>query len=329
MAKVFTTIVPLAAVGVGDFFDFRPPVGEDWEVTELAASVTSGGTVPEVDAGLMTAVSLVPAWIRHSGNNGTFENLRGWGGATSIFINNACWLRVENADAAPVLVAISARVVKVYGPRDRSSVVSGIAILAGAVARPIIPPVGQDWLLTDVGSSAWVNANPNQLPNVVVALTEAGLLATIANAAAVSRGWDKPFELHMNNTSYVTLTSAGAATIGWSAIITKDYGPNGLSNVITRVRLADGAGDVEIRPPVGEEWLITDIGCDAAFTGAVPTVQADIVDDNGQVTFAQLSTAAKGWYGKMAYLLNRNNWMVLRAVAATDNAGVSGCKWRA
>lgn len=328
MAKVFTTIVPLAAAGVGDFFDFRPPVGEDWEVTEIAASVFSGGTVPEVDAGLMTAVSIVPAWIRHSGNTGTFENLRGWGGETSIFINNACWLRVENADAAPVDVAISAKVIKTYGPAARSSVVSGIAILAGAIATPITPPAGQDWLLTDVGSSVWVNANPNQLPNVQVDLTEAGLLATVATAGAVSRGWDKPFELHLNNTSFVTLTPAGAATIGWSAVITREYPPNGFSNVITRVRLADAAGDVEIRPPVGEEWKITDIGCNAAFTVAVPTVQADIVDAAAQVTIAQLSTAAKGWYGKMAYLLNRNNWMVLRAVAATDNCGVSGTRWR-
>lgn len=329
MAKVFTTIVPLAAAGVGDFYDFRPPVGEDWEVTELGSSAFSGGTVPEVDAGLMTAVSLVPAWIRHSGNTGVFENLRGWGGQTSIFINNACWLRVENADAAPIIVSISAKVIKSYGPNGRSSVVSGIAILGGAVATPIIPPVGEDWLLTDVGSSVWVNANPNQLPNVVVALTEAALLATIANAGAVSRGWDRPFELYMNNTSYVTLTPAGAATIGWSAVITNAYGPNGLSDVITRVRLADAAGDVEIRPPVGEEWVITDIGCDAAFTAAIPTVQADIVDAAGQVTIAQLSTANKGWYGKMAYLLNRNNWMICRAVAATDNVGVSGYKWRA
>jgi len=332
MAKVFTVIVPLtAAGGLTPFYDLVPPPGEDWEVTEMTASVFSGAAltaVPEVNAGLMTAASLVPANIRLSGNTGAVENTRGWGGRTSIFINNACWLRLANADAAIVTVAVTVRLVRTYGPAGQSSVVSGIAILGGAVATPIIPPPGEDWLLTDVGSSVWVNASPGGLPNVVVALTEAGNLATVANAGAASRGWDKPFAIHMNNTSFATLTPAGAATIGWSAVVTRRYGPNGVSNVITRTRVAAaGTGIVVIQPPPTEEWMITDIGCNAAFTAAIPTVLVNIVDAAGNVTIAQISTATKGWYNEMAYLLNNTNWMVLTGAPA-NIIGVSGIRWR-
>jgi hypothetical protein len=48
MAKTFTVIVPLAAPGVGDYYDLRPPLGQDWEVTEFASSVSSGATVNQV-----------------------------------------------------------------------------------------------------------------------------------------------------------------------------------------------------------------------------------------------------------------------------------------
>ena len=341
MARVFTIIVPLAAPGVGDFYDLRPPRGEDWEVTELASSVSSGVTVaqvPELEAGLVTAASLAlaapPAFVRLSGIDLAAAecNVRGWQGETSIFINNACWLRLVNVEAGPIFVAATVRLIRRYGPNDPSSVVSGVAVLGGAIATPIIPPAGQDQLLTDVGSSVWTGTGtPLDMPNVQIDLTEAGNLAWVADGLN-SRGWDKPFEIYMNNTSYATLTPAGAATIGWSAIIARNQGPNGISSVITRTRIVPVATVVIIQPPVGEEWMITDIGCNAVLTGAppigLPTVTVTLANLAGNAVIAQIPAADKGWRGKIAYLLNNTNWMVLTAVAG-DVVGVSGHRWLA
>lgn len=324
MAKTFTTIVNLAAAGVGDFYDFRPPVGEDWEVTGLTASVFSGGTVPEVDAGLITTAGII-TWMRHSGNTGTFENLLGWAGQTKIFINNDCWLRVENADAAIVSVGITAKLIHKYGAGQLSSVVSGIA--TGAVPVIIQPPVGEDWLLTHVGSSVWAGANPNQIPDTHIDITNGVIAATVANNTIASRGWNTPLNIYMNNNNYAVLTPAGAMTVSWSAKIIKKYGPNGVSDVITQVGVVPVATFLDFQPAVGEEWMITQIGCNAAFTAGIRTVQVDLRDTAGNTTIAQLSTANKGWFDEMRYSLNRDNWLRLTAVGA-DIVGISGYKWR-
>ena len=326
MARVFTTIATLAAAGAGDSFDLRPPVGEDWEVTGFTGSVFSGGTVPQVDAGLIDATTGVMTWMRHSGNTGTFENLRGWAGQTRLFINNDCWLRVENADAVGTVVGISAKLANKYSPLKTSRVVSGTVTSAVPVA--IRPPVGQDWLLTHVGCSVWAGANPNQIPATHIDITNGTISATVANDTVASRGWDTPLDIYMNNDNYAVLTPAGACTLSWSAIITKDYGPRGVSDVITDVLVAAaGTGIANFQPAVGEEWIVTQIGCNAAFTAGIPTVLVDLIDTVGQVTIAQISTANKGWFDEMRYYLNRDNWLRLTAAPA-DVVGISGYKWR-
>jgi hypothetical protein len=232
---------------------------------------------------------------------------------------------VENADAAIVSVGISAKIVGTYGPGQASGVVSGIA--TGAVAVPIQPPVGEDWLVTHVGSSVWAGASPNQIPNTHVDITQGANLATIANDTIASRGWGEPMNLHLNNTAFATLTPAGAMTVCWSAKKTKKYGPNGTSDVISATSITPVATTVDYQPPVGEEWLITNIGCNAAFTAGVPTVLVNLIDAAGNITIAQISTANKGWFNEMAILLNNTNWLRLTAVAA-DIVGISGTRWR-
>ena len=331
MAKVFTIVVPLAAPGVGDYYDLRPPVGQDWEVTELASSVSSGATVnqvPELRAGLMTAAALVPATIRMSGIDAADAecNIRGWAGRTSIFINNACWLRLTNVEAGAITVSVTCKLINKYGPGQTSSVVSGVAVLAGATATPIIPPVGESWMISDVGSSVWTGAGtPNNMPNVTIEITGAAGLARVANGLN-SRGWDKPFELYMDHTNYITLTPAAGATIGWSAIKTRKFGL-GASKVITRTLAIPVGTFVDIQPPVGEEWKITDIGCSAALTGVapagLPTVTVTLRNTAGLSTIAQIPAANKGWRGPMAYYLTNTSYMRLTAVNL-DIVGVSG-----
>lgn len=327
MAKNFTTIVALtAAGGLTPFYDFRPPIGEDWEVTEIAASVFSGGTVPEVDLGLIDATVGVLSWMKHSGNTGAVENLAGWAGRTSIFINHDVWLRIQNADAAPVNVGISARLVKKYAPDMLlSAVVSGTATSAVPVA--IRPPVGEDWLLTGVGSSTWDGASPNALPNTHVDITNGVITATVANNTIASRGWNKPFQLYLNNDIFAVLTPAAGATLSWSAVKTKIYGPNDVSDVISQVGVIPVGTTLAFQPADGEEWIITDVGCNAAFTAGVPTVQVDLIDALGLTAMYALSTANKGWFNEMRLFLNHTNWLRLTAVNL-DVVGISGYKWR-
>ena len=133
--------------------------------------------------------------------------------------------------------------------------------------------------------------------------------------------------LHMNNAVFATLTPAGAMTVCWSAIKTKKYGPRGTSNVISAVNVVPVATIVDYQPPANEEWLITNIGCNAAFTAGVQTVLVNLIDAAAQVTIAQVSTANKGWFNEMRYVLNNTNWLRLTAVGA-DVVGISGIRWR-
>ena len=87
-------------------------------------------------------------------------------------------------------MGITVKLAGTYGPGQTSNVVSGIA--TGAVPVNIQPPTGEDWLLTHVGSSVWAGANPAQIPNTHVGISNGVIEATIANDTVGSRGWANP-----------------------------------------------------------------------------------------------------------------------------------------
>jgi hypothetical protein len=328
MARVFSTV---QALGAGLTYDVRPPLGQDWEVTDMGSSAFVGVAplaVPNLTAGLFDGVVALPALFRFSSL--AAPHVRGWLHPPKIFINNTNWLRITNPEAGGINVAISAILTRDYGPNGMSSVISDVATVIAAQVTAVRPPIGDDWVITDVGSSRWVGAQPAGLPNVTVDLTD-GINAALVASGADTRGWTIPRDIHINNNTWLTLTNPGGAgaVIGWSGYRSSFYGPNGQSSVASFTAVL-GAGAVgAVRPPVGEEWEVTEIGC-SVWVGAPPASLPSILvsmTDGVTAPILQQGTDDKGWLGYMRYFLTRNVWMTLTDAGAGSNVGVSVKRW--
>jgi hypothetical protein len=330
MARVFSTVQTVLA---GANYDVLPPLGQDWEVTDFGSSAFVGVAplgVPNLTAGMYNATVGVSALFKNS--SAANPHLRGWQHPCSLFINNSNYLRVTNPEAGPLNIAISVRLSKQYAPNIvESGVISGTQTLIATGTATVRPPVGEDWLIREVGSSRWVGAQPAGLPNVAISLSDG------TNAALIGDGvntvpWMEPLNLHINNAVFMTLNNpvGAGATVGWSGVKSRVYGPNGFSQVISSVTVLGAGGVATIRPPAGYEYEINNIGC-SVWVGAAPNQlpSISVAMTNGVIApVLQQGTDTKGWLGSMRYFLNRTNWMTLTDAGAGSNVAVSGKIWK-
>ena len=329
MAKVFTDVQTLLA---GASYNLIPPAGEDWEVTDLASSAIVGvapAGVPNAVAGIFSPAIGVNSFLRNS--SAANPHVRGWVCPGKWYINSANYLRITNPEAGPLNIAMSVRRAKIFPPTDTSNVISGTATLIAGAAQAIRPPVGEDWVITDIGSSRWVGAQPNGLPNVEVRLTD-GVAPALIMAGPDARGWFKPLEIYLTRNTWLTLTNpAGAgATVSWSGHKVKKFSPTGFTGVVSQCAVLGAGGVGLIRPPVGYEMKVTEIGC-SVWVGAPPASLPSItvsLTDGAIAAVAQDGADNKGWIANMIYYLNRGNYMTLTDAGAGSNIAVSATIWK-
>jgi len=329
MAKVFSLIQQIPGGGV---FPIQPPVGEDWEVTDLGSSAIVGAAtagVPNIVAGIFNATIGVNGSMRFSSL--ATPHVRGWANPGKWYINNANYLQIINPEIAALNLTATVRRARIYPPTEISNVISGTETLIATGVSTIRPPVGEDWVITDIGSSRWVGAQPNGLPNVEVRLTN-GISPALVMSGANARGWFKPLEMYLNRNTWLTLTNpAGAgATVSWSGHKIKKYAPTGFSSVVSQVAILGGGGIAPIRPPVGYEMKVTEIGC-SVWIGVppanLPSITVSIT--NGAIaSIVQRAADNKGWVGDMAYYLSRGVYMTITDAGAGSNIGVSAHIWK-
>ena len=327
MAKVFSLVQTVPGLGV---FPIRPPIWQDWEVTDLGSSAVVGvppAGVPNIQAGIFNDTVAVNGLLRQSSL--ALPHIRGWNAPPQWFINNANYLQLINPEAGPLDFAVSVRLARAYGPAAASSIISGTATINAGVTIPIQPTAGQDWVITDVGSDAWLGAQPNGLPDVRVELTDGAIFAQLADDANV-RGWFRAFELYLNRTTYLALTNTAVvpATISWSGYVARNYSPTGFSSVVSQVITLDAGGVAVIIPPVGYEMKVTDIGCSNWVPGppGLPNVIVALTA-GGIAPILQEPVNSKGWFGDMNYYLTRTNYMTLTGIPGTV-VGVSAIIWK-
>jgi hypothetical protein len=275
--------------------------------------------VPNLTAGLFDGVN-GPALFRFS--SAAAPHTRGWANPPEWHINNTNYLRITNPEAGGLNVAISILMSSHFGANANSRVISDLAVLGAGAAQAVRPPIGQDWKITDIGSTRWVGAQPAGIPNVAIDITDGVNAAQVADGAN-ARGWDRPFEIYINNNAWMTLTNpvGAGATVGWSGVIIADYGTNGQTHVISDTAILGAGGVQVVQPPATEEWVITEIGC-SVWLGAAPAALPDVlvqISDGTIAGIAQNNANVRGWNGRMRYVLTNTNFMTL-----TDSGG-AGC----
>lgn len=201
-------------------------------------------------------------------------------------------------------------------------VVSIVVAIGAGLNYDLIPAVGQDYKVTEVGSSLWVGVAPLAVPQVQVGITDGVSTAwfrrtTLANPD--TRGWAERPDWYISRQHYLRINNPGVAgeNVAISAKIAKDYGPGGVSSVVSDVLVIPAAGFVDVIPAAGTDVCITDVGSDTwvgAPPAGLPNVQVDITDG---ASFGMIAHGADacGW-DNFKVFINDTVYMRLTAAAA-------------
>ena len=221
---------------------------------------------------------------------------------------------------------------------------NSIQIVGTGVTVAIIPPAGEERVYERFGSTAFDAAGvPNQVPLIQVGIYDGDPLKVPAwvKTTLNVRGWNHKGKLYVSPTNYLVMQNPAAGGVGrnLSAIgnISRQFGTAPLEVVTDIVNLAAaGPGDfVDVRPPPGEEWVITDIGAEIwtapAAPQTVPDVNVDLVQagPGGVLALARMltSTDIRGWLHAMSFYLSNDVWLrITNPNIATNCVCWSGTK---
>jgi len=217
--EVITDIVNLAVTGApGDFVDVRPPVGEEWVITDIGAELWTApvapNTVPEVNVDLTDGVSFARLL--------TSTDVRGWLHAMALYLTNDVWIRITNPNIATNCVCWSGTKLQTYasGQPNVMSAVGTVGAGGNIEARPLSND--EEWLITAFGAATWIGAPPASLPDMNVELVNATPLTSLLAENADFAHQLSPLELAISRANFArfTETNGGGDDIGFSAIRT-------------------------------------------------------------------------------------------------------------
>lgn len=312
----------VALVGAGANQDVRPPATQDWEVTAIGSSAWVGVQpfqVPQVTVSLFDGTNIAQLL--------TSTDVRGWYRPLRLHINNGNYLRLNNPGAAGANISWSARLTRFFGA-GASNVISDLQVLGAAATFDVRPVAGLDWLITDVGSDAWLGAAPAGVPNIDLDLTDGTLQAQILDPAS-GRLWESELELFSSRTNYLQVQNMAAvqAVVCFTGVIYRDYGGSGDSVVINDLLNAGGAASVDFRPAAGYEWRVTAVA-GATWVGVPPLLFPDITVHIFDGTLASQIQSQINWMNqghRMEILVDNTNYLrITNTNAAAQNVGVVG-----
>lgn len=312
----------IATIGTGLALNAVPAVGEEWLIEKLGSSVwTAAGApndTPRMNVGIFDGVQANgPANVKTSGNT------RGWNHIGKLYLSNANYGVLTNPAAGGnqnlSFAGYKAREFGV-GPVQ---VVTDVQTVIAAGNVLVRPPVGEEWCITDIGSSEWVGAAPAGLPEVTVQLTDGVSFATLLLSTDAA-GWFTDLEIYLTNAVYLRIVNADGAnpaSIGWSGYKLQTN-PSGLPNVMSAVATVGGGGSITARPTLtDEEWKITQIGSSVwigVAPGAVPDLNVLLNDATLTSLLARNSDFA-WWLSNPSLPVRRSYFATI-----TDTGGAGG-----
>jgi len=134
-----------------------------------------------------------------------------------------------------------------------------VAAVAAAAVTNVQPPAGQAWVIYEVAALEAVGF-VGAIPDLSYAIADGVLTAAIIviDPTTESQKGDRAKEIYITNANYLVITNTGAnpAGVGWTG---ERVDPNiVITDMVTCP--TGGLGYVDIRPPVGQTWRITEIG---------------------------------------------------------------------
>lgn len=248
-----------AGVGAGAFVDIIPPAGQAYKITDVGSQHAFVGNVPDVMVSLRDAV-LADAIIWNDPTVDPGRRTR----QLRLYVTMDNYCRLTNTGAAGGNISW-------YGFRVNANnvIVDLVSIGAGAEVN-IIPPAGQNWCITEWGASKWSLAGDLNA-DIQVRITDGTLVATAIVQPTMVRAQDKAVEWYINSNCYLRVfdDSAGGIIFGYSGLLTGKTIISGVSDIGI-------GGTLNILPPAGQEWVITEFAGETWAGGGAPNNYPDL-----------------------------------------------------
>lgn len=190
------------------------------------------------------------------------------------------------------------------------------AAVAGAGNVDVTPPAGQAYLIKDIGSDV---VFVTSVPDIQVAIRDAVLADAIIQVDPTTDPGKRTrqLELYISPANFmrITNTAVGAANLSW-------YGERVDPNIVRSDLLTIAAGlTVDIQPPPGETWRVTEIGA-STFTVAGdinPDVSVGVTDGTLVASLILDPTMVRGQDKPLDLYINSTDYLI---VTDTSGAGI-------
>lgn len=247
-----------AGVGAGATIDVQPPAGEEWLIRDVGNSVPFVAAIPDVQIALADGVHNDTIMIMDPAIDASrrYRPFR-------FYITNTTFLRITNTGGAGANISW-------FGERVRAGLtVTEIRTIGAGATIQIQPPAGQTWEVCYFGASVWTGAGDRN-PDVSIGVTDGTLVASSIILPTMNHAQDKWLHWFIDNATFLRVTDTSGGGLDFSFV-----GRRVPLVSIGAVQDVAGLGTVDILPPAGSEWVITEF---AAETWAGPGVPGDAPD---------------------------------------------------
>lgn len=199
-----------------------------------------------------------------------------------------------------------------------SMLVSNVSVqVLAAATLDLQPPAGQGWLLREFMSDVAFVGNQADL---AVGIIDAPVVHTLANIIQdptnrADKGL-RPKEIYITNADHIQFTNTGAnAYIGYTG---ERVDPNLIiTDMVTCP--TGGLGYVDIQPPAGQTWRITEFGAELYDAGTDnPEVTVGIIDGTLVASVIVEERCDRGWNKALDWIIDNNIYLRVTNSAAAD-----------
>lgn len=293
------------AVGAGGNVDVRPPVNQEWVINDFASSAAFVANVPDVQVsfydGAATCISLLDPTTDPGKRGRQYK----------FYLTRDLYMRITNTGGAGTNVGYYGEIVRAGLTR------SGVVAIGAAAGVEIQPPVNETWVITEVGADGWTAGPADINPDIQLGLTDGVLVASRITLETMVRGQDKPLEIYIDNDVYLYVYSTNGCNFAYC-------GRRVPPTCISSVQDVAGSANLDIQPPVDQQWVITEIGAETWAGGGAPDNYPDIrvglraVGDSNVLHAGSVGTTVR-WNTEMKLKIDNEHFLRIEEISTANN----------
>lgn len=295
--------------------DLQPPAGQGWVLREFSSDVPFVGDQADLAVGIIDApVVHTLANIIQDPTDRADKGLR----PKEIYITNGNHVQFTNTGANAYIGYTGERV-------DPNMIITDIVTCptGGLGYVDIQPPAGETWRITEFGAELYDAGTDN--PEVTVAITNGTIFDAVILQELCDRAQVKALDWIIDNNIYLRVTNTAAAAdvdVAFCGVLFPFASIGSIQEVA-------GSATLDIQPPAGQQWLVTEIGAEE-WTGVpgaadVPNITVSLYDGTNLSDILEFGAPSLAWNRKLNIQIDNDTYLRITEVSTNVNeVGILG-----